>query len=240
MGGPRGKYSSPTVALDDIIFVIMERKIKFSVDEYYHIYNRGTDKRVIFMDEEDHQRFTSLMFICNSERNVVFRDTPIGRPYVYERGDTLVDIGAYCLMPNHFHFLIREKIDGGVTKYMSKLLTAYVMYFNKKYKRTGSLFESKFKAKHADTDEYLKYLFAYIHLNPVKIIDPKWKEFGIQNRSEAKKYLVKYKYSSYLEYLGDLRMEGKILNRVAFPEYFADVQNFEGFIKDWMVFSETP
>ena len=186
--------------------VIMERKFKFSVHDYYHIYNRGTDKRVIFLDEEDHQRFASLMFICNSERNIAFRDTPVGQPYVYERGDTLVDIGVYCLMPNHFHFLIREKIDGGITKFMSKLLTSYSMYFNRKYKRTGGLFEGRFKAKHVNSDEYLKYL-------------------------------AKYRYSSYPEYLGDLRDETTIINRSAFPEYFAEVQDFERFIKDWMAFA---
>lgn len=219
--------------------IIMQRKFLFSIDEFYHIYNRGTDKRVIFMDNEDHERFVSLMFVCNSDKRVIFRDIPTGLPYVFERGNTLVDIGAYCLMPNHFHFLVREKIDGGVTKFMSKLLTSYSMYFNKKYKRTGGLFEGCFKGKHADTDEYLKYLFAYIHLNPVKIIDPKWKELGISNRVEAKEYLAKYRYSSYSEYLGDLRDEGKILNRGAFPEYFAEVQDFEGFIKDWMVFADS-
>lgn len=217
----------------------MQRKFSFSVDEFYHIYNRGTDKRIIFMDEEDRHRFTSLMFICNSERNIAFRDTPIGQPYVYERGDTLVDIGVYCLMPNHFHFLIREKIDGGITKFMSKLLTSYSMYFNRKYKRTGGLFEGCFKAKHVNTDEYLKYLFAYIHLNPVKIIDPKWKEYGIRDRKVAKEYLAEYTYSSYLEYLSATREEGKILNRGAFPEYFLEPQDFEGFIDDWIAFADS-
>lgn len=217
--------------------IIMERKFKFAVHEYYHAYSRGTDKRVIFMDEEDRQRFTSLMFICNSERNVAFRDTPIGRPYVYERGDTLVDILAYCLMPNHFHFLVREKIDGGTTKFMSKLLTAYAMYFNRKYKRTGGLFEGKFKAKHVDTDEYLKYLFAYIHLNPVKLIDPKWKEFGIQDRVAAQDYLAEYRYSSYLDWQGETRDESKILNREAAPEYFTTTKDFNDFVDEWLDFS---
>jgi len=217
----------------------MQRKFTFSIHEYYHTYSRGTDKRLIFMDEEDRQRFTSLMFICNSERNVAFRDTPIGQPYVFERGDTLVDIGAYCLMPNHFHFLIREKVDGGITKFIKKILTSYSMYFNKKHKRTGTLFESRFKAKHVDSDEYLKYLFAYIHLNPVKLLDPKWKEFDIQNRAEAKEYIEKYRYSSYPEYIGGHREESKIINRSVFPEYFAGVQDFDAFIKDWINFSDS-
>ncbi len=139
----------------------MNRKFSFASGEFYHLYNRGTDKRIIFNDDEDRERFTSLMFLCNSDRNIVYRDIPIGLTYGYERGNTLVDILAYCLMPNHFHVLICGKNDGDVSLFMQKLSTAYSMYFNKKYKRTGGLFEGTFKAKHADTDEYLKYLFAY-------------------------------------------------------------------------------
>lgn len=214
----------------------MTRKFKFSIGEYYHIYNRGTDKRVIFIDEEDRQRFSDLMYLCNSEKSIVFRDIPIGEAYVFERGDTLVDIGVYCLMQNHFHILVRERVENGISHFMQKLLTAYSMYFNTKYKRTGGLYEGPFRAIHANTDEYLKYLFAYIHLNPVKIIDPEWKENGIADREVAKEYLSKYIYSSYPEYVGISRKEWKILNRVAFPEYFADSQDFQGFVDEWLSF----
>lgn len=217
----------------------MTRKFKFSIGEYYHVYNRGTDKRVIFMDEEDRQRFSDLMFLCNSKRNIIFRDIPIGEAYVFERGDTLVDIGAYCLMQNHFHILIREKIDKGVSTFMQKLLTSYSMYFNMKYKRSGSLYEGPFRANYVNNNEYLKYLFAYIHLNPVKIIDPMWKENGIRDKKTAKEHLSKYTYSSYPEYLGVLREEGKILNRSAFPEYFSEPHSFEGFIDDWINFANS-
>lgn len=212
------------------------RKLNFSVEEYYHIYNRGTDKRNIFLDEGDRIRFMKLLYLCNTGKSIVFRDISTSEAYEYERGETLVDIGAYCLMPNHFHLLIREKREGGITKFLGKLSIAYSMYFNKKYNRTGALFESRFKAKHVDFDEYLKYLFAYIHLNPVKIIDPEWKENGIANREVAKQYLATYSYSSYLEYIGTIRKEGEILERIAFPEYFMKPQDFDGFIDDWLSF----
>jgi len=221
-------------------YIAMMRKFKFSIGEYYHIYNRGTDKRTIFMDEEDRQRFSNLLYLCNSEKNIVFRDIPIGEAYGNERGDTLVDIGAYCLMQNHFHLLIREKMDSGISIFMQKLLTAYSMYFNTKYKRSGSLYEGPFRATHVSEDRYLKYLFAYIHLNPVKIIDPQWKEYGISNRAVAKEHLSNYLYSSYQEYLGILRKEWKILNRPAFPEYFTDPQDFEGFVDEWLSFKSVP
>jgi len=158
------------------------RDFSFSVDEYYHIYNRGTDKRIIFLDDDDKERFIKLLFIANGTEPFVFRDFPIGLPYVeIDRGEVFVAIGAYCLMPNHFHILVREKTEGGIVKFMSRVLTSYSSYFNKKYERTGRLFEGTFKAKHVDSDRYLKYLFAYIHLNPIKIIDKEWKKNGIGN-----------------------------------------------------------
>lgn len=217
------------------------RTISFSIGEYYHVYNRGTDKRVVFLNDDDRERFVKLLFVANGSNPFVFREFPIGLPYVeIERGEPLVAIGAYCLMQNHFHILIKETTEGGIVKFMSRVLTSYSSYFNKKYKRTGRLFEGTFKAQHVDSDRYLKYLFAYIHLNPVKIIDPTWKENGISNMEVAKEYLAKYTYSSYPEYMGILRKEWKILNRTAFPEYFAEQQDFEGFVEEWLLFNKLP
>lgn len=216
------------------------RNFSFSIDEYYHLYNRGVDKRDIFLDDEDRKRFVKLLFIANGSTPFVFRDLPIGLPYVaFERGDMLVAIGAYCLMTNHFHILVKETMERGTTKFLNKVLTSYSSYFNKKYGRSGRLFQGTFCARHVDSDEYLKYLFAYIHLNPVKIIDPKWKESGIRDYKKAKEYLARYQYSSYLEYLGVKRQEVAILNKGSFPEYFSDKRDFRSFIGDWLAFSST-
>ncbi|MBI3634185.1 MAG: transposase [Candidatus Yonathbacteria bacterium] len=222
----------------------MQRKIIFSIGEYYHLYSRGTDKRIIFVGHHDYQRFKALLYVCNSTNPVnITKHFREGRTfeelYEIEREDTLVDIGVYCPMPNHFHLLVREKRDGGITKFIQKLLTAYSMYFNKKNNRTGSLFESEFKAKHIDSDEYLKYNFAYHHLNPIKLIDSKWKENGIANREVAKEFLTKYVYSSYLDYQGVDRPESNILNPDAFPEYFTNVKDFNVFIDEWLSFGDT-
>ena len=83
-----------------------------------------------------------------------------------KRAEGLTAIAAYCLMPNHFHILVHEKVEGGISKFMQKLMTSYTMYINKKYDRTGALFGSSFKAVHVTDDNHLKYLFAYINLNP--------------------------------------------------------------------------
>src|SRR3989338_5483185 len=100
-------------------------------------------------------------------------------------------------MPNHFHLLLKEIEMGGISQFMGKLSTAYSMYFNKKYERTGSLFEGRFKSSRIANDNYLHYLFAYIHLNPIKLIEPMWKEKGINDFARAKEFLGRYNYSSY-------------------------------------------
>jgi putative transposase len=141
-------------------------------------------------------------------------------------------------MPNHFHILIHEKKEGGISLFMQKLQTAYTMYFNKKHDRNGSLFQGTFKAQHITKDVYLKYLFAYINLNPIKLIDLKWKENGIKNLNESEKYLNEYRYSSYADLIGIKRIENKILDIFKFPEYFNSELKFEDFIKEWLSFKD--
>lgn len=222
----------------------MRRNFIFSIDEYYHVYNRGTDKRIIFLEQNDRNRFVALLHLCNSTKkvdisNLIREGLSFTGLMDIEVSDRLVDIGAYCIMDNHFHLLLREKKTNGISLFMKKLLTAYSMYFNKKHGRSGGLFEGPFRATHADSDEYLKYLFAYIHLNPIKIIDPGWKENGIADREASEKYLAKYRFSSYLDYSGEERGEGVILNKAAFPEYFSDIKDFEDFIGGWLSFKSS-
>ena len=191
------------------------------------------------MDVSDHQRFIKLLFYCNTTEPVNFREIPKGVTFAdYLRGDTLVDIGAYCLMPNHFHLLVHEKNDNGITIFMRKLATAYSMYFNVKNERKGKLFEGPFLSSHADSDDYLKYLFAYIHLNPIKLIEPKWKETGLMDGSNASDFLDSYEYSSYSDYLGKHRDYGEIIAKEAFPDYFKEDTEFEQYIADWLNYKD--
>src|SRR3989344_2030506 len=92
---------------------------------------------------------------------------------------SLVSVLAYCLMPNHFHLVLRQKNQDGITLFMRKLATAYAMYFNTKYDHSGVLFQCRYKSKHVNTDAYLRWIFSYVHLNPLEIIQPEWKERGI-------------------------------------------------------------
>ena len=219
------------------------RKISFSIDEHYHVYNRGTDKRVIFQDDHDYRRFIALLYLCNGTSAIdLYEHFQEGRTflelYKINRGEKIVDIGAYCLMPNHFHLILREAVEGGISLFMKKLGTSYAMYFNATNQRTGALFEGKFKARHADRDEYLKYLFAYVHLNPVKLIDSKWNEKGIFDLEKTKEYLIEYPYSSYQDFIGKKRIEKSILSKKSFPGYFEKEQDFDEYITDWLTYSK--
>lgn len=210
----------------------MERKFEFEVGEYYHIYARGVEKRIIFSSKSDYWRFITLLFVGNSKKPIDY-STIVNVPWeVIERGPNLTDIGAYCLMPNHFHLLLREKMEKGISRFMSKLLTAYSSYFNKKYERRGRLFESTFNAKYVDRDTYLQHLFSYIHLNPTKIVDPGWKERGVANILMVEKYLNQYSFSSHLDYLGQPRFQSLIINRSEFPEYFPTPRDYSNYILD--------
>lgn len=217
----------------------MQRDFEFSIDEFYHLYTRGVEKRVIFLSDADKERFVKLLYVCNSDTPVIFKSIQ-GLPLEeVEIGEKLVAIGTYCLMPNHIHLLIKEIKENGISKFMSKLLTAYSMYFNKKHEHSGRLFENTFKAEHADNDRYLKYLFAYIHLNPAKIIEPTWKEKEIKNTEKIRNYLKNYKYSSYFDYSGIKRSENLIINPKEFPEYFKRVSDFNEFINEWLAINSS-
>jgi len=211
------------------------RKVNLVEGEYYHIYNRGNSKQKIFHDREDYLRFISLLYACNSEYNFrIFGLEKKESPYDFERGKQIVSIGAYCLMSNHFHILITQQTDGGISKFIQKVTTAYVMYYNKKYKRTGGLFEGKFKSEHLNNDRYLKYVFSYIHLNPVKIKQKDWKEVGIINKKEIIEFLQNYQYSSFFDYIEIKRVQNKILNTEFFPKYFPNKTLFLKEIFEWL------
>lgn len=217
------------------------RKISFAPEEHYHIYNRGNSKQTIFYDDHDRMHFLSLLYLCNSTKNFVTREIGV-LPYECDRGEKLVDIGAYCLMPNHFHLLVRAKEDGGVSKFMQKLATAYVMYMNNKYERSGGLFEGKFKSEHLGADRYLKYIFSYINLNPAKLLDRDWKVKILKHaeKKRLEKFLGEYHFSSYKDFLGENRPEGRILSIEVFPKYFNSPKEFLNEIYNWLSFNDLP
>lgn len=197
-----------------------ERSVQFAPEEWYHCYNRGTDKRKIFMGKDDYERMLALLSACNSTEPIHvsnyeqgFRSKSLADVLRINTKSHWVDIGAYSLMPNHFHVLLRETLPGGITAFMRKLGTAYTMYFNIRYERTGVLFQGAFKAKHVGTDQYFRRVLNYIHANHAELYEPKWKNGVIGNRTRTKKKLLQYRYSSLTDYCGAKRPESLLINK---------------------------
>jgi putative transposase len=220
----------------------MLRKDPFIVGEYYHIYNRGIDKRLIFKDNKDYERFIMLLYLSNS--NDSFRldnilnhqNKSYKKVLEIKKENPLVSIGAWCLMPNHFHILVKQEVNGGITKFMKKLGTGYSMFFNIKYNRKGSLFGGLFKSKLIGNDDnYLRQLLAYIHLNPLEIKFPDWEKKINNNSLEMKNYLNLYRYSSYHDYLASDRIERNILQKQNYPDYFKNTKSFKDFVENYFI-----
>jgi len=213
----------------------MERKIKFEQREFYHIYNRGVEKRIIFQNTSDYKRFLALLYLANSDETIQFRNNfskiIFNEILKQDRGKQLIAIGAYCLMPNHFHLILTPLVDGGISKFMLKLQTGYSMYFNKKNNRTGALFQGIFKSQHIDNDVYSRYIFAYIHLNPTKLKNSDWKTQPKTFLNQLKKFIVEYPYSSLQEYIS---LDYKIINPQPFPINKKDVCDYNTIVDDFI------
>lgn len=220
----------------------MLRKDPFVTGEYYHIYNRGIDKRIIFKSERDYERFMMLLYLGNSKESFRLDDVlnkekkEFAEVLTLEKSRSLVSIGAWCLMPNHFHLLIKQEVDGGITKFMRKLGVGYSMFFNIKYERSGALFGGPFKSKLVGTDDnYLRQLFGYIHINPLDIKFPKWEDKINKSSVDMKKFIELYRYTSYPDYVGKNRIEKNIIEPKNFPDYFEDSKSFKDFIENYFI-----
>lgn len=175
------------------------RKIPLVAGEIYHVLNRGVASQPTFRSAKDHQRamdlipyyrnafpplrFSKFMYLPVKRRTEILQELTAQRQF-------LVEIVAYCLMPNHFHFLLRQTTDDGISKFASQFTNSYTRYFNTKYKRIGPVFQGKFKAIRVETEEQLLHLSRYIHLNPAT-------SYVVKTTADLEEYL----YSSLPEYL---------------------------------------
>lgn len=189
---------------------------RFAVGEIYHCYNRGVDKRITFDTDADYKRFVELLFLCN-DKNPKQRSNlgKISHNEIFsiQRNNPLVSIGAYTLMPNHFHLLLEEIVSGGISTFMGILSNSYTKYFNIRNKRNGNLFIKPFLSKHIENDRHFSHIAQYIHLNTAEIFEPRWKEGVISNSTELEQTLLKYQYSSLPDYHSKPRVENNLLNQ---------------------------
>jgi REP element-mobilizing transposase RayT len=157
-----------------------------------------------------------MLYLCNGKERVHMREAKgwdlhtILLDQSIDRGDALVEIGAYALMPNHIHIVLKQVCGGGVALFMQKLFTSYTMYFNKKYNRTGSLFAGTFKSKHITDDLYLKRAAPYVLLNPIELYEPRWKE-GVGDIKRIEKSVLEYPYTNLADFMGKERPEKAIV-----------------------------
>ena len=195
---------------------------------YYHVFNRGVEKRDIFLNDSEYKRFLFLLFILQGDTffNHVSRlATAFGQHSMLAIEDIkneitrarIVELVAFVLMPNHFHLILRELESGGVSKFMQRLGNSYTKYFNIKHDLKGHLFGSRFHSRLIDTNEYLLHLSSYIHRNPREL--PAWKN---------KEHL--YPGSSFQDYIKENRW-GSFLNQAIILDQFQNPQEYWDFVK---------
>jgi putative transposase len=216
----------------------MLRDAPFIDGETYHVYNRGAHKQIIFKRNEDYQRFMLLLHVANTDEPVNLRNTlrlykgqALARIYEEEKPTkSLVDLYAYSLMPNHFHLVLKQKSENGLTLFARKVLTAYSMYFNMVYKHSGILSQGAFKSHHINNESYFRYIFSYVHLNPLSLMFPKWEEKGIENLASAREFLPS-SHSSFYDYSVGMRPERSIINYETAPDFLKTQNDLEELLK---------
>ncbi|MFH0845901.1 MAG: transposase [Patescibacteria group bacterium] len=221
------------------------KKPPFLNDHIYHIYNRGVEKRDVFMDDHDYFQFIHDLFEFNDknpvnklqEDNFSIISTEVQPPQIRRKRNNdrelLVEILAFVLMPNHFHLLLKQKNDDGVVKFMQKIGTGYTMSFNKKYDRVGSLFQGRFKAVLVEREDHLLFLPNYIHLNPIKIK----RDFSVNKNLISAvsdlEFLEKYRWSSLPDYLGKKNFPS-VISKEFLLEIIGNPREYRKELKTWL------
>lgn len=194
----------------------MQRRESIRVGEYYHIYNRGVEKRKIFQQKSDFRHFLESLVFFNTAKSswAINRQSLEDRPRVEEQ---LVHIIAYCLNPNHFHILLKENKENGVSTFMKKICTGHAMYFNKKNERSGVLFQGRFKSVHISTNDILLYVSAYVNGNS--------QVHGIEDARQ-------YPWCSFSEYMGQA---GIGCHKEVILDQFKDKKSYRDFCLEKVV-----
>ncbi|NCO44468.1 hypothetical protein GW888_00105 [Candidatus Wolfebacteria bacterium] len=217
-------------------------RIKPVIGEIYHIYNRGIEQRNIFLDDDDRLRFIHDLFEFNDENPTINLAYHFGQKQSKEVGlpkiervprKLLIDLLIFCLMPNHFHLMIKQQKEGGITAFMRKLGTGYTNYFNKKYNRVGHLLQGKYKIVHANQESHFIHLPYYIHLNPLDADFPEWRERKIKNYKKAMKFIENYRWSSFQDYIG-IKNFPSVTQREFLLKFFEGPAQYKKDVANWL------
>lgn len=204
------------------------RKVPLVNNEIYHILNKGISLQPTFLIKRDYHRALQTIFyyqnqkppvkysrflsLSNKQREIILDN-------LKKQGLILVEIIAFCLMPNHFHLLLKQVIDGGISKFIGNFTNSYTRYFNTKHKREGALFQGKFKAVRIESDEQLLHVSRYIHLNP-------YSSYVIKTLGE----LENYSYSSLPEYLQ--KLPNNFCQKEIILDQFKNINSYKNFVFD--------
>lgn len=220
----------------------MVRRIEFVSGEIYHIYSRSTEGILLFRNDADRKRILRTMHTSNTHGYTPRELARLsGKDKRKNPTKKLVEVYFIILRPNHFHICVKQLVDGGISLWMQRALNSYAHYFNLKYNRKGTLFMSRFQAKHITSDIQLSHLFVYIHANALDSKMPQWREGKIESWLKARDILEKYPWSSY-----SLYTSGKAIKEIvqlvdvdSFRSQF-DMPNLEEAIRDWSGILDVP
>lgn len=209
-----------------------KRALVFVNESYYHVYNRGIDRRHTFTNKREYTRALELLTFYQYTNIPIrysrFIEAPEKLRQSYygtmQNSGKLVEVVAYCLMPNHFHLLIKQRKEKGIASYVSNFINAYTKYFNTKYQRIGPLFQGVFKAVFVETDEQLIHLTRYIHLNPVS------------SRMITTETLPLFPWSSHPHYLK--RTNSELIEKTTVSTILEMIPNYEKFIIDQIAYAQ--
>ncbi|OHA65798.1 MAG: hypothetical protein A3C04_03560, partial [Candidatus Wildermuthbacteria bacterium RIFCSPHIGHO2_02_FULL_45_25] len=220
------------------------RNVVFAPGNFYHVYNRGVDRRQIFLEDNDRWRFLQGLCLFNNEEitgNILWQlernrgDVTLGvlKEFIStspENRNPLVRILAYCLMPNHYHFLVEEIRKDGISKFMQRFGGGYTRYFNNRYDRSGSLFQGTFKACLVDNEAYLQYLVVYLHvMNPGQLMYPNIKQEGVKDTEELISFVDSFPWSTHQEYME--KRHSIIIDKGILGESIWDSSTYRNLIK---------
>ena len=189
---------------------------EYSPDSYYHVYNRGVAKQNIFLDEQDYKTFLSYLKLYLTLIDLQGQSLQVSPSKKLKNYSQELKLLAYCLMPNHFHLFVFQKEDNSMANFLRSLATKYSMYFNRKYKRVGHVFQGRYKAVMVTNENQFIYLSKYIHRNPLNILP-------------TGTVLAGYKYSSYPNYLR--RFNQAWVDTADILSYFAKQRQTESYRK---------
>ncbi|MDO8521659.1 MAG: transposase [bacterium] len=204
--------------------------------DLYHVLNRGVDKRRIFMNNDDRVRFVHDMYEFNDKApaNNTLRILQMNDFVSRSLREPIVEIHGWCLMDNHYHLLLSELVEGGITLFIRRLNIGYAKFFNEKYKRVGTLFQGRTKKILIDSDAHFLHILHYIHLNPLDFLKgaEDWRAREIRNSKDALQHLEDYRWSSYLDYCGKKNFPS-VLTTGLFKDVFGNYQKtLSAYLKD--------